>query len=300
MINLNCARIGRLAGAVALATTLICGPAMAADCGNDAGGFDAWLQRFKSKAASQGISPQTIATGLREASYDPGIIRLDRNQKSFKLTFEEFYARRVSTSLINRGRRLMATHKAVLDRVEARFGVPAAVLVSIWGLETNYGSDGGGGKSIVRSIATLAYDCRRADFFQDQLMSVLKIIQRGDIPVEMLRGGWAGEIGQVQFLPTPYFKYAVDFDGDGRRDLFTSVPDMMASVANFLKSHGWQPRQPWGEGTANYNVIRDWNKAEVYVKTIAVMSLRMSEAGPAAGPPPAPRAPRPVKAPPPQ
>ncbi|HRD78341.1 MAG TPA: lytic murein transglycosylase, partial [Hyphomicrobiaceae bacterium] len=285
--------VGRFIGAFAVATATLAAPALAADCGNDGAGFDAWLGRFKGRAAAQGITAQTIAIGLREASYDPNIIRLDRNQKSFKLTFEEFYARRVSTSLINRGRRLMATHKATLDRVEARYGVPAAVLVSIWGLETNYGADGGGGRSIVRSIATLAYDCRRTDFFQDQLMSVLKIIQRGDIPVEMLRGGWAGEIGQVQFLPTPYFKYAVDFDGDGSRDLFRSVPDMMASVANFLKSHGWQPRQPWGEGTANYNVIRDWNKAEVYVKTIATMSARMGEAGPP--PPAAPRAPRPAK-----
>jgi lytic murein transglycosylase len=224
-------------------------------------------------APAEGISPRALAA-LDGVSYDPGVIGRDRSQRSFKLSFEEFYARRVGPGIINRGRKLMQTHAATLARVERQYGVPPAVLISIWGLETNYGSDGGGKYSILRSIATLAYDCRRTDFFRNELVSALKIIDRGDMTPEQLVGGWAGEIGQVQFLPSSYFKYAVDYDGDGRRDLVRSVPDMLASTANFLKQKGgWQPGQPWGPGTANYGAIREWNKAEVYQRTIAQMSL---------------------------
>jgi membrane-bound lytic murein transglycosylase B len=133
--------------------------------------------------------------------------------------------------------------------------------------------------SIIRSIATLAYDCRRTEFFQNELMSALKIVQRGDMTPGQLRGGWAGEIGQTQFLPSAYYKFAVDFDGDGRRDLIRSVPDMLASTANFLRGHGWQAGQSWGPGTSNYNVIHQWNKAQVYVRTISVMADKIERGG---------------------
>ena len=129
--------------------------------------------------------------------------------------------------------------------------------------------------SIVRSLATLAFDCRRSAFFEKELVAALQIIDRGDMSAGELRGGWAGEIGQTQFLPDAYVKYAVDFDGDGRRDLIHSKADVLASTANFLKAHGWKRGQPWGEGTANYEVIRDWNRAGVYVKTIAVMADKL-------------------------
>ena len=252
------------------------GAAQAAECGNDAGGFEPWLARYKGGAASQGIKPSTIANALSGVSYDPLVVRLDRSQRSFKLSFEQFYARRVSNALINRGQRMLQAHQGTLQRIEQRFGVSGAVLVSIWGLETNYGSDGGGRHSIMRSIATLAYDCRRSDFFRNELISALRIIDRGDMSAEQMRGGWAGEIGQVQFLPSSYYKYAVDFDGDGRRDLVRSVPDMLASTANFLKAKGWRAGQPWGPGTANYAALQEWNKAEVYSRTIAVMASKLS------------------------
>ncbi len=245
-------------------------------CGNDGAGFNAWLGQYKQKVAAQGITPRGLSA-LDGITYDPNIIRLDRGQKSFKLSFEQFYARRAGPGLINRGKSLMQTHAGTLSRIEKQYGVPAAVLISIWGLETNYGSDGGGGKSIVRSIATLAYDCRRTDFFQNELISALRIIDRGDMSNAQMVGGWAGEIGQVQFLPSSYFKYAVDYDGDGRRDLVRSVPDMLASTANFLKSKGgWQAGQPWQPGSANYNALTEWNKAEVYARTIAVMAEKMA------------------------
>jgi lytic murein transglycosylase len=253
--------------------------AHAAPCGNDAAGFGPWLAAFKGRAAQAGISAGAIAQGLDGVSYDPTVVRLDRSQRSFKLSFEQFYARRVGGALISKGQRLMGQHAGTLAAIEKRFGVPPAVLVSIWGLETNYGADTSGKYSIVRSLATLAYDCRRSAFFENELLAALKIIQRGDMSAAGMRGGWAGEIGQVQFLPSSYVKFAVDFDGDGRRDLVRSVPDMLASTANFLKAHGWKAGQDWGPGTANYAVFREWNRAEVYARTIAVMSGKLAGRG---------------------
>jgi lytic murein transglycosylase len=264
--------------AAVIAAILGCAPnAVLADCGNDGAGFASWLEGFKAKAAAQGISGTTLASALGDVSYDRTVVRLDRSQRSFKLGFEEFYARRVGSVLIRRGQGLMRTHRATLDRVEKRFGVPAPVLIAIWGLETNYGADTAGKFSILRSLATLAYDCRRSEFFTAHLLDALRLVQRGDLTSAELRGGWAGEIGQTQFLPSGYMKYAVDFDGDGRRDLVHSVPDMLASTANFLKGHGWKAGQSWEPGSANYAVIKDWNRAEVYQRTISVMATKLRE-----------------------
>lgn len=251
--------------------------AQAADCGRDGSGFQAWIKRFGESAHEHGISKATLERGLKGVTYDTTVIGLDRNQKSFKLTFEEFYARRAGPGLIRRGQALMRQHRAVLDRMEKDYGVPASVVVAIWGLETNYGADKGGKMSIVRSVATLAYDCRRSDFFRKELVGALQIIERGDMTPAQMKGGWAGEIGQTQFLPSAYVKFGVDYDGDGRRDLVNSVPDLLASTANFLKGHGWRRGESWLPGTANYEVLREWNKAGVYSRTIAVMSTKMSE-----------------------
>lgn len=251
------------------------GPASAAACGNTGGGFSAWLSAFQRRAAAAGISDRAINAAFAGVTYDSKVIRLDRNQHSFKLSFQDFYRRRVDGAMISKGRRLMQTHGSTLNSIEKRYGVPGAIIVAIWGLETGYGAQRGAGMSIVRSLATLAYDCRRSAFFEKELMAALKIIDRGDMSASELRGGWAGEIGQTQFLPDAYVKYAVDFDGDGRRDLIRTPADVLASTANFLKAHGWQRGAPWGEGTANFDVIRDWNRAEVYVKTIAVMADKL-------------------------
>jgi lytic murein transglycosylase len=267
----------RLATAAATVMLALLPTAAHADCGSDGAGFGGWLDRFKARAVAAGISRAAIEVAMADVSYDRTVVRLDRSQRSFKLSFEEFYARRVGSALIRRGQNLMRTHRATLDRVEKRFGVPAPVLISIWGLETNYGADTSGKFSIIRSVATLAYDCRRSEFFTAHLMDALRIVQKGDMTPEDLRGGWAGEIGQTQFLPSGYMKYAVDFDGDGRRDLIRSVPDILASTANFLRGHGWQPGQSWEPGSANYAVIKDWNRAEVYQRTIAVMATRLRE-----------------------
>ena len=279
-LGLRIAAMFSTARTAALAAGLFAIPSLAsaADCGNTAGGFGSWLARFKVNAAAQGISPETIASALGGVTYDPGVIRLDRGQHSFKQSFEEFYARRAGGGLVAKGRSLMRTHRATLDRMEQKFGVPAAVVISIWGLETGYGAVSSGRMSILRSLATLAYDCRRSDFFLKELMAALQIVERGDMTSAQMRGGWAGEIGQTQFLPTAYVKFAVDFDGDGRRDLVRSVPDALASTANFLKSYGWQSGQSWLPGTANYAILQQWNRAEVYSRTIAVMSTKMAAA----------------------
>jgi lytic murein transglycosylase len=266
-----------LSVAVTMLVSAMASAAGAAECGDDAAGFDAWLVGLKRTAAAQGISPAAISTGLAGVTYDPTVIRLDRSQRSFKLSFEEFYARRVDASLIRRGQALMRTHAATLDRIEKQFGVPGPILIAIWGLETNYGADSSGKFSVIRSLATLAYDCRRSEFFTAHLLDALRIVERGDLNLAQLRGGWAGEIGHTQFLPSGYYKYAVDFDGDGRRDLETSVPDMLASTANFLKGNGWQAGQGWEPGSPNYAVIKEWNRAEVYQRTIAVMSSKLAE-----------------------
>jgi lytic murein transglycosylase len=270
---------GARLSAVALALMLTLQPtvARAADCGHDGHGFDAWIAQFKQRAAAQGISPAVLAAALAGISYDSTVVRLDRSQKSFKLSFEEFYARRVGSGLMRRGQALMRQHQVTLDRIEKRFGVPAPILIAIWGLETNYGADSSGKFSIIRSVATLAYDCRRSEFFTGHLLDAMRIVERGDLTLAQLRGGWAGEIGHTQFLPSGYYKYAVDFDGDGRRDLEHSVPDMLASTANFLKGNGWQAGQGWEPGSANYAVLREWNRAEVYQRTIAVMASKLRE-----------------------
>ena len=251
--------------------------ASAQNCGNSGAGFDSWLSQYRTKAGSQGISARTLSSALDGVSYDPTVIRRDRSQRSSKQSFEEFSARRVGPGLIRRGQSLMRTHAGTLSRVEQRFGVPPGVVVAIWGLETNYGADTAGKYSIIQSIATLAYDCRRAAFFQNELINALRIVERGDMTPAQMRGGWAGEIGQVQFLPSSYMKYAIDFDGDGRRDLVRSVPDMFASTANFLKGHGWRANEGWQPGSANYNALQEWNKAQVYSRTIAVAASRMME-----------------------
>lgn len=249
--------------------------AQAARCGKTASGFGSWLQAFKKEAAAEGISRNTLNRTLKGVTYHRRVVRLDRNQRSFKLSFKKFYARRVSNAMIRKGRRLIETYGSTLSRIEKRYGVPAAVIVSIWGLETGYGRDRGK-FSIIRSLATLAYDCRRAAFFRKELIAALKIVQRGDMTPGQLVGGWAGEIGQTQFLASSYYRYAVDFDGNGRRDLVRSVPDLLASTANYLKAKGWRRGQGWGRGTTNYEVLRKWNRASVYVKTISVMADKMA------------------------
>jgi lytic murein transglycosylase len=247
-------------------------PALAAPCGT--GSFQAWLDDFKSEAAGKGISQAAIASGLSGVTPDQGVISRDRSQRVFSQSFEEFSGRMVPPRL-TRGSNLMKQYGSVLGRIEQSYGVPGEVLVAIWGLETDFGANIGKFPTI-RSLATLAYDCRRADTFRAELMDALRIIERGDLAPSEMRGAWAGEIGQTQFMPSSYLKYAIDFDGNGRRDLLHSAPDVLASTANYLASYGWQRGKDWEPGSANFNVIQQWNKSEIYAKTVASFASQLS------------------------
>ena len=213
------------------------------------------------------MSQRTIASALANVTNDPAIIARDHAQGVFKQSFEQFSGRMVPPRL-SRGKLMLQQYGSVFVRIEQQFGVPGPVIVAIWGLETDYGVNTGKFPT-VRSLVSLAYDCRRPDKFRSETIAALQIIDRGDMAAADMRGAWAGEIGQTQFLPSSYLKYAVDYDGNGRRDLIHSVPDVLASTANYLKGYGWQRGQPWGEGTANFQVLLQWNASQVYTKTVA-------------------------------
>ena len=249
-------------------------PSFAAPCGT--GSFEAWLDDFKREAAAKGISASAIQTGLTGIALDKSVLARDQSQKVFTQSFEEFSGRMVPPRL-TRGANMLKQYGSVLGRIEQTYGVPGEVLVAIWGLETDYGVNIGKFPTI-RALATLAYDCRRTDMFKAELMDALRIVERGDIAPQEMRGAWAGEIGQTQFMPSSYIKFAVDFDGNGRRDLLRSPPDVLASTANFLSGHGWQKGKDWEPGSANFAVIKEWNKSEVYAKTIGSFATQLSRA----------------------
>ena len=231
--------------AVALVTVLgaaLAGPALAASCQNT-GNFESWLTQFKKDAAAQGISQKTIAAAAPHMTFDAAIIKRDHGQAVFQQTFLQFSDRMIAGDRIPNGLAKIKQHAALFARIEKQFGVPAPVLTAFWGLESDFGANFGNYK-ILSAIATLAYDCRRPDFFRTQLFDALRIIERGDQPADVI-GDWAGEFGGMQFTASDYLKNAVDFDGDGRRDLTNSIPDTLASAANFLVSLGWQRGQPW-------------------------------------------------------
>lgn len=249
----------------------------AATCSSDPAGFPAWLEEFKSEAAAQGISERAIATALDDVTYDRSTISHDRGQRVFRQSFEEFSGRMVNSYRIKKGASLIRQYGNVYDRIEREYGVQPAVLTAIWGLETDFGANIGN-FSTVRSLATLAYDCRRSEMFRAELIDALRIVQRGDLNPATMRGAWAGEIGQTQFMPSSYMKFAVDFDGSGRRDLLHSVPDVLASTAKFLQSYGWQAGQGWEPGQPNWPVMLQWNKSQIYSKTIALLATRIAQA----------------------
>jgi lytic murein transglycosylase len=246
----------------------------AASC--DTGNFDGWLADLKSDAAAKGISQATIASGLNGLTLDKAVIARDHSQGVFNQSFEEFSGRMVPPRL-NRASNMMKQYGSVLGRIEETYGVPGEVLVAIWGLETDFGVNIGKFPTL-RSLATLAYDCRRSDEFRSQLLDALRIVDRGDLAASEMHGAWAGEIGQTQFMPSSYLKFAVDFDNNGRRDLLHSPADVLASTANYLASYGWQKGKGWELGSPNFSVIQQWNKSDVYAKTIAYFATQLSRA----------------------
>lgn len=263
----------KLGFALVLSLMLMSSPALAAQCGGD---FRSFVAAFSDEAASQGISGDIIARALGNVTQDKAVLAFDRRQRgTFKKSFEQYVASRVGAGRINMGRSMFQRHAALLDRIERQFGVPRQILVAIWGLETDYGKGSMGKLSVFRVLATMAHDCRRTELFQGELLAALKIVQRGDLSMSDMVGAYAGELGQTQFLPSSYIKYGVDYDGNGHVDLRHSIPDVLASTANLLRVNGWRAGAPYGEGTANFEVMREWNRAAIYRKTIAYFADRL-------------------------
>ncbi|MEZ0169435.1 lytic transglycosylase domain-containing protein [Microvirga sp. TS319] len=264
-----------LARVSVIATLLLAaGQAFAATC-RDPAGFEKWLGDIQQEAVARGISPQAVRQGLSGVTFDQSIINRDRGQGVFKQSFAQFAGRMVSPARLKGGAAMLKRHAGTLSRIEQRYGVPAPVLIAIWGLETDFGAVKGK-LPVIRSVATLAYDCRRSEFFQAHLFDALRIVDRGDLTPDEMRGAWAGEMGQTQFMPSNYVKYAVDFDGDGRADLLHSPADVLASTANYLKAHGWARGGDWSPGTPNFEAIRAWNKSQVYSQTIAYYATKLA------------------------
>ena len=246
--------------------TVLATPALAARCGGD---FNTFVAAMSAEAQAAGVSPAVISQALGGVTQDPAVLNFDRRQRgTFNKTFEQYVSTRVGPGRIRIGRQMLQRHAGLLARVEQRFGVPPEIIVAIWGLESDYGKGDIGKMPVVRTLATMAHDCRRTELFQGELLAALKIVQRGDLPLKDMTGAFAGEIGQTQFLPSSYIKYGVDFDGNGHVDLRHSIPDVLASTANLLHVSGFKNGQPYSEGTANFEAMREWNRATIYRKTI--------------------------------
>ncbi|WP_374563408.1 lytic murein transglycosylase [Nitrosomonas sp.] len=208
--------------------------------------FGECISRMKDQARSEGISDKTIQQVLGKARYLPRVIELDRRQPEFTQTFANYFGTRISEERIQRGRELLTRHRELLRQIERESGIPAQFLVSFWGLETNYGGFFGDFR-ITDSLATLACDPRRSGYFTQELLNAMRIVDAGDIAAERMIGSWAGAMGHMQFMPSTFLRYARDIDGDGRRDLWGSIPDAMGSAANFLRQLGWVPGLNWGQ-----------------------------------------------------
>jgi lytic murein transglycosylase len=255
-------RLFVLFSALTLAT-----PSFAARCGGD---FNTFVSNISSEAAAAGISQSVIGQALGGVQQDAAVLAFDRRQRgTFKKSFEQYVSTRVGPGRINGGRAMLQRHAALLSSIEAKYGVPRQILVAIWGLETDFGKGDMGRLPVFRVLTTMAHDCRRSELFQNELLSALKIVERGDLRLNDMIGAYAGEIGQTQFLPSSYIKYGVDFDGNGHVDLRHSVPDVLASTANLLHTNGFKMGAPYDEGSANFEAMREWNRATIYRKTIA-------------------------------
>jgi lytic murein transglycosylase len=262
--------------AVAVLTAGSSGPALAAKCGGD---FNAFVAAFSREAAGRGISQQTLRSAFAGVTQDRRVLAFDRRQRgTFRKSFEDYVRTRVTGGRLKRGAQMLKRHAALFARIERQFGVPAPILVAIWGLETDFGSGDMGKLPVIRVLATMAHDCRRTELFQRELLAALQIVQRGDLRLDEMRGAFAGELGQTQFLPSSYIKFAIDYDGNGHPNLIKSSADALASTANYLRGYGWKRGGSWQEGSENFQVLREWNRALVYRKTITYFADRLAGA----------------------
>ncbi len=211
----------------------------------DGSDFPQWVQAFRAEAQGQGIAPTTLDRAFAGVKFNPRIIELDRFQPEFVKPINEYIAANVTADAVARGREKLQTHAALLARVSQQYGVPAEYIVAIWRIESGYGTNFGS-FNVVEALATLAYAGRRQPYWRGELVSALRLLQTGEVPAQRLIGSWAGAMGHTQFMPSVYLSRAVDFDGDGKRDLWNSLPDVFASTANYLAKAGWQTGLPFG------------------------------------------------------
>lgn len=263
--------------------------------------YDAWVASFRTRAAQQGISDQVLAAGFRGAGYLPGVVTRDRNQTEFKRSLEDYLSIAVSDERVSQGRAALSRHRGVLNAIENQYGVDAEIVTAIWGLESFYGARRGS-VPVISATSTLAFDGRRGAFFEKQLIAALRILQNGDISADRLTGSWAGAMGHTQFIPTSYQAFAVDFTGDGRRDIWSDDPsDALASAAAYLARNGWTRGQSWGREvapgasggtlqpqpggprfatTSNFRVIKRYNNSDAYAIGVGHLADRIGGAGP--------------------
>lgn len=264
-------------------------------------GYDSWVAGFKGRAAGKGINQATIDRAFRGAGYLPEVIERDRNQPEYKRSLEDYLAIAASDERVSTGREMLRRYNATLSRIEAQYGVPKQIVTAIWGLESRYGARRGD-VPVVSALSTLSYDGRRGAFFESQLIAALKILQNGDTTPDRMTGSWAGAMGHTQFIPTSYLAFAVDFTGDGRRDIWSDDPtDALASAAAYLARNGWVRGQPWGgevglpaarSGTPvaiiqpqvpgpkfavfrNFSVLKRYNNSDSYALGVGYLSDRI-------------------------
>ncbi|MFK7792480.1 MAG: lytic murein transglycosylase [Devosiaceae bacterium] len=265
-------------------------------------GYDSWVASFLPRARQAGITDATLDVAFADAGFLPGVVSRDRNQTEFTRTLEDYLAIAASDARVRNGRTAFAFHRNVLARLEDTYGVDAEIITAIWGLESSYG-DRRGNISVISATSTLAFDGRRGRFFEAQLIAALKILQNGDIPANLLAGSWAGAMGHTQFIPTTYEAYAVDFTGDGRRDIWADDPtDALASAAAYLQQMGWTRGVRWGQEvtggsasgqiiqpqsggprfavTDNFRVIKRYNNSDSYAIGVGHLADRIAGGGP--------------------
>ncbi len=267
-------------------------------------GYDKWVEGFYPRAQAKGITEATLRAGFRNAGYLPGVVKRDRNQTEFKRTLEDYLSIAVSDERVSKGRAAYQRHQRTLLALEAKYGVDASIITAIWGLESFYG-ERRGDVPVVSATSTLAYDGRRGAFFEKQLVAALKILQNGDISASRMTGSWAGAMGHTQFIPTSYQAFAVDFTGDGRRDIWSEDPtDALASTAAYLARNGWTRGQSWGREvtgaaavgalqpqaggpsfavTGNFRAIKRYNNSDAYAIGVGHLADRIAGGPPLRG-----------------
>ncbi len=233
--------------------------------------FNQWLKGVKKEARSKGISQATIDEALSGIAHDSRVIRLDRRQPETKLTLEEYLAKVISDQRVARGREMLAQHRELLEPISKQYGVAPEFIVALWGIETSYGSNTGS-FSVVESLATLAYDGRRSAYFRGELMNALRIIDEDHISAYDMEGSWAGAMGQCQFMPSSFLNFAVDYNGDGKRDIWNTEADVFASIANYLSKHGWND-----DRDNQFNVILKWNRSRYFATAVMQIAERVKE-----------------------